>query len=115
LNLPTITFARRLKGAVLFAETIQARRQRGAWERLISYIESSDSLSDFDKAAAFAEGYAQGLVDSEQIEISIERDLLIITIVDEWRRHYIQSNISTTRSTPLSKDIHDFKISALRR
>ena len=100
MNLPTIAFARRLKGAVLFAETIQGRRQRGAWERLISYIESSDSLSDFDKAAAFAEGYAQALVDSNQIEISTERDLLIITIVDQWR-HCIHSNNSSTCSTPL--------------
>ncbi|MEX5695027.1 hypothetical protein ABFV48_26835, partial [Pseudomonas syringae] len=58
-----------------FADSIQGRRQRGAWERLISYIVSSDSLSDFDKAAAFAEGYARALVDSEQIEISTEQDL----------------------------------------
>lgn len=101
MNLPTIAFARRLKGAVLFAETIQGRRQRGAWERLICYIESSDSLSDFDKAAAYAEGYAQALVDSNQIEISTERDLLIISIVDEWRRHFIHSNVSSTCSTPL--------------
>lgn len=101
MNLPTTPFPRCLKGAMSFADSIQGRRQRGAWERLISYIESSNSLSDFDKAASFAEGYAQGLVDSEQIEISTERDLLIITIVDEWRRHCIQSNISTTRNTPL--------------
>ncbi|MEX5687906.1 hypothetical protein [Pseudomonas silesiensis] len=83
-----------------FADSIQGRRQRGAWERLISYIESSDSLSDFDKAAAFAEGYAKALVDSEQIEISTEQDLLIISIVDEWRRHFIRPNVSSTCSTP---------------
>lgn len=93
MNLPTIAFARSLKGAMSFAETIQGHRQRGAWERLISYIESSDSLPDFDKAAAFAEGYAKALADSEQIEVSIERDLLIITIVEEWRRHRTHSNI----------------------
>jgi hypothetical protein len=114
LNLPTIAFARCLKGTVSFAETIQGHRQRRAWERLISYIESSDSLSGFDKAAAFAEGYAQALVDCEQIEISTERDLLIISIVDEWRRDFVRSNVSSTAALPSSKDIHDFQISALR-
>lgn len=101
LNLPMIAFARSLKGAVLFAETIQGRRQRRAWERLVSYIDSSESLSDFDRAAAFAEGYAQALVEGEQIEISIERDLLIISIVDAWRRHFIHTNGSSTFNTPL--------------
>ncbi|WP_053269064.1 hypothetical protein [Pseudomonas chlororaphis] len=95
MNPPTIVFVRALKGALSFAETIQDHRQRRAWERLVSYIESSDSPSDFDKAAAFAERYAQALVDGEQIEISTERDLLIISIVDEWRRHFIRSNISS--------------------
>ena len=58
----------------------------GAW--------ASDSLSAFDKAAARAEGYAQALVDSEQIDSkSTERDLLIIATVDEWRQHHIHSNI----------------------
>jgi hypothetical protein len=37
----------------------------------------------------------------EQIEISTERDLLIISIVDEWRRHFIRSNFSATCNTPL--------------
>lgn len=101
MNLPTIPFPRCLKGAMSFADAIQGRRQRGAWERLISYIESSDSLPNFDKAAAYAEGYAQALVDSNQIEISTERDLLIISIVDEWRRHFIHSNASSTCSTLL--------------
>ncbi|VVQ10091.1 hypothetical protein PS928_03580 [Pseudomonas fluorescens] len=101
MNLPTIPFARCLKDSMSFAETIQGHRQRRAWERLVSYIESSDSLSDFDKAAAFAEGYAKALVDSDQIEISTERDLLIIAIVDEWRRHCIHSKISSTFSTSL--------------
>lgn len=103
MSLPTIAFARCLKDAVSFAETIQGHRQRRAWERLVSYIESSDSLSGFDKAAAFAEGYAQALVDGEQIEISTERDLLIISIVDEWRRHFISSDVSSTFSTSLLK------------
>lgn len=61
----------------------------------------SDSPSDFDRAAAFAEGYAQALVDGEQIEISTERDLLIISIVDEWRRNFIRTIGSSTFSTPL--------------
>lgn len=101
MNLPTIAFARSLKDAVTFAETIQGHRQRSAWERLVSYIASSDSPSDFDRATAFAEGYAQALVDGEQIEISIERDLLIISIVDEWRRNFIRTIGSSTFSTPL--------------
>lgn len=101
MNLPTIAFARCLKGAVSFAETIQGQRQRRAWERLVSYIGSSESLSNFDRAAAFAEGYAQALVDGEQIEVSTERDLLIISIVEEWRRHFISTNGSSTFSTPL--------------
>jgi hypothetical protein len=101
VNLPAIAFARSLKGAVPFAETVQGRRQRRAWERLVSFIDSSESLSNFDRAAAFAEGYAQALVDGEQIEISIERDLLIISIVDEWRRHFIRTNGSSSFSTPL--------------
>lgn len=101
MNLPTIAFARSLKGAVSFAETILGHRQRRAWERLVSYIDSSESLSNFDRAAAYAEGYAQALVDGEQIEISIERDLLIISIVDEWRRHLIHTDGSSTFSTPL--------------
>jgi len=100
LNLPTIAFARCLKGAVPFAETIQGHRQRRAWERLVSYIATSDS-PDCDRAAAFAEGYAQALVDGEQIEISIKRDLLIISIVDEWRRHFLRTNGSSTFTTPL--------------
>lgn len=101
MNLPKIAFARCLKGAVLFAQNIQGHRQRRAWERLVNYIDSSESLSGFDRAAAFAEGYAQALVDGELIEISTERDLLIISIVDEWRRDFVRSNVSSTCSTPL--------------
>lgn len=101
MNLQTIAFARSLEGAVPFADTIQGHRQRRAWERLVSYVVSSDSPSDFDRAAAFAEGYAQALVDGEQIEISTERDLLIISIVDEWRRHFIRTNGSSTFRPPL--------------
>ena len=101
MNQPTIAFACCLKGAISFGKTIQGYRQRGAWERLIGYIESSDSLSEFDKAAAFAEGYAKALADCEQIEISIERDLLIIRIVDQWRCYRFHSNTLTTYCVPL--------------
>ncbi|WP_224794177.1 hypothetical protein [Pseudomonas fluorescens] len=63
--------------------------------RPINYIEPSDSPSAFDKAAAYAEGYAQALVDGEQIGASIDLDLLIIATMDEWRRHRIDLNIPT--------------------
>lgn len=97
LNLSTNVFIHRLKGAISFPETILGTRQRRAWERLISYIESSSSLSEFDKAAARAEGYVQALVDSEQIDPkSTERELLIIATVDELRRHHSHLITTTT-------------------
>lgn len=97
LNKSTIAFIQCLNGAIAFSQTTQGNRQRKAWERLINYIGSSGSLSEFDKAAARAEGYAQALVDGEQIDTkSTERDLLIIATVDEWRRHLIRSNLPTS-------------------
>ncbi|WP_223507729.1 hypothetical protein [Pseudomonas sp. BF-B-25] len=96
MNQSTIAFIERLIGAIAFSQTIQGNRQRRAWERLINYIGSSASLSEFDKASARAEGYAQALVDSEQIDTkSTECDLLIIATIDEWRRHHIHSNTPT--------------------
>jgi len=82
---PTDDYAQRLSAAISFPNTILGDRQHGAWQRLISVIKSSETLSAFDKAAAYVEGYAHALVDSDQIEISIERDLLIIETVDAWR------------------------------
>lgn len=84
-----------LRGAISFPETILGDRQRRTWERLISYIESSDSPSAFDKAAAYIEGYAHALIDSDQIDISIERDVLIIETVDAWRCARVGSTTST--------------------
>ncbi|WP_223527291.1 hypothetical protein [Pseudomonas sp. BF-B-26] len=98
LSLSTIEFIQCLQSAISFSKTTQGNRQRRSWERLIDYIESSTSLAEFDKAAARAEGYAQALVDGEQIDTkSTERDLLIITTVDEWRRHHIHSNTPTSQ------------------
>jgi hypothetical protein len=92
----TSAFIQSLKGAISFSETTRGNRQRRAWERLIDYIESSSTLSAFDNAAARAEGYAQALVDSEQIDtLSTDRDLLIIVTVDAWRRH-LQSNLQAS-------------------
>jgi len=85
-------FAQQLTGAITFPTTFQGERQRHAWERLISYIEFSDSPSAFNKAAAYAEGYAHALVDSGQINISPDRDLLIIATVDAWRCTRTYSN-----------------------
>lgn len=76
-----------------FPNTILGNRQRGSWERLVHYIESSDSLPNFDKATAYAEGYAQALVDGQQINVSTERDLLIIETVDEWRQRFLQRSL----------------------
>lgn len=84
-----------LRRAISFPETILGNRQRRTWERLISYIESSDSPSAFDKAASHAEGYVHALVDSDQIHVSIERDLLIIETVDAWRCARVGSSTST--------------------
>lgn len=98
LSLSTIAFIQCLQSAISFSKTTQGNRQRRAWERLIGYIESSASLAEFDKAAARAEGYVQALVDSEQIDTkSTERDLLIIATVDEWRRHHIHSDTTTSQ------------------
>ncbi|WP_224792083.1 hypothetical protein [Pseudomonas fluorescens] len=96
LNRSTADFAQSLSGAIAFSHTILGNRQRRAWEQLINYIRSSDSLPEFDKASARAEGYVQALVDSEQIDTkSTERDLLIIATIDEWRRHHIHMNTKT--------------------
>ena len=89
-----------LRGAISFPQTILGNRQRRTWERLINYIESSDSPSAFDKAASHVEGYVHGLVDSDQIHVSIERDLLIIEMVDAWRCARTYTNTSTNLSYP---------------
>lgn len=91
----TNDFAQRLTSAISFPSTILGNRQRRTWERLISTIKSSETLSAFDKAAVYAEGYAHALVDSSQIGISIERDLLIIETVDAWKQTRTDSNTST--------------------
>ncbi|KFE52391.1 hypothetical protein [Pseudomonas syringae] len=93
---PTDDYAQRLSAAIPFPKTILGNRQHGAWQRLISVIKSSETLSAFDKAAAYVEGYAHALVDSDQIEISIERDLLIIETVDAWRCARNEFNSSTS-------------------
>lgn len=36
-------------------------------------------------------GFAQALVDNEQINLSIHRDVQIIAALNEWRRHHILS------------------------
>lgn len=92
---PTDDYAQRLSAAIPFPKTILGNRQHGAWQRLISVIKSSETLSAFDKAAAYVEGYAHALVDSHQIEISIERDLLIIETVNAWRCARVGSSTST--------------------
>jgi hypothetical protein len=91
----TDEFAQRLSGAISFPSTILGNRHRCTWERLISYIASSGCKSSFENAAAYAEGYAQALVDSDQVDVSIERDLLIIETVDAWRHMRHDSNTST--------------------
>ena len=96
----TDDFAHRLTGAMSFPSTILGNRQRRTGERLISTIKSSETLSAFDKAAAYAEGYAHALVDSSQIGISIERDLLIIETVDAWRQTRTAPNTSAHLSYP---------------
>ncbi|EIK61908.1 hypothetical protein PflSS101_2714 [Pseudomonas lactis] len=94
-----------LRGAISFPKTILGNRQRRTWERLISYIESSDSPSAFDKAASYIEGYVHALVDSDQIHVSIERDLLIIETVDAWRCTRTESNTSPYLN---AQENHDF-------
>ncbi|MFJ4140086.1 hypothetical protein [Pseudomonas fragi] len=93
---PTDEYAQRLSAAISFPKTTLGNRQRGAWQRLISVIKSSETLSAFDKAAAYVEGYAHALVDSDQVDISIDRDLLIIETVDAWRCARNDSNSPTS-------------------
>ncbi|WP_282363032.1 hypothetical protein [Pseudomonas sp. PS01297] len=100
MTLSTHDFAQRLCGVLSFPCTILGNRQRRTWERLISHIESSACTSEFDKAAAYAEGYVQALADCDQIEISIARDLLIIATVDAWRFARTYPNTSTNLSYP---------------
>lgn len=85
----------RLCGAISFPNTTLGNRQRVAWKRLINNIASSACSSTFDKAAAYAEGYAHALVDSDQVDISIQRDVLIIETVDAWRCARVGSSTST--------------------
>lgn len=92
---PTDDYAQRLSDAIPFPKTILGNRQHGAWQRLISVIKSSETLSAFDKAAAYVEGYTHALIDSDQIDISIERDVLIIKTVDAWRCARVGSSTST--------------------
>lgn len=91
---PTDDYAQHLSAAILFPETILGNRQRCAWQRLISVIKSSETLFAFDKAA-YVEGYAHALVDSDQIDISIERDVSIIETVNAWRCARSNSSTST--------------------
>lgn len=98
MTLSTHYFAQRLGGAFSFPFTILGNRQRRTWERLIGYIETSACTSEFNKAAAYAEGYAHALADSGQINISTDRDLLIIATVDAWRCARTYPNTSTNLS-----------------
>ncbi len=85
----------RLCGAISFPNTTLGNRQRVAWKRLINNIASSACSSTFDKAAAYAEGYAHALVDSDQIDICIERDVFFIEMVNAWRCARNNSSTST--------------------
>ncbi|TFY91223.1 hypothetical protein DYL59_07020 [Pseudomonas kairouanensis] len=100
MTFSTHDFSRRLNSALSFPYTIIGNRQRRTWERLIGYIESSACTSEFNKAAAYAEGYAHALADSGQIDISTDRDLLIIATVDAWRCTRTYPNTSTNLSCP---------------
>ncbi|MFJ2426739.1 hypothetical protein [Pseudomonas sp. NPDC087804] len=100
MTLSTHYFAQRLSGAFSFPFTILGNRQRRTWERLIGYIETSACTSEFNKAAAYAEGYAHALADSGQINISKDRDLLIIATLDAWRCARTYPNTSTNLSYP---------------
>lgn len=100
LTSSTDDFAQRLSGALSFPFTILGSRQRRTWERLIYYIESSACTSEFNKAAAYAEGYAHALADSGQIDISTDRDLLIIATIDAWRCTRTYPNTLTNLSYP---------------
>ncbi|WP_163912851.1 hypothetical protein [Pseudomonas frederiksbergensis] len=98
MTLSTHDFGQRLSGAFSFPRTILGNRQRRTWDRLISYIESSTCTAEFNKSAAYARGYAQALVDSDQIDISTDRDLLIIATMDAWRCARTYPNTSTNLS-----------------
>ncbi|WP_338486029.1 hypothetical protein VRB67_14065 [Pseudomonas trivialis] len=98
LTFSTHDFAQRLSGAFSFPCTILGNRQRRTRERLISYIESSTCTAEFNKSAAYAEGCAHALVDSGKIDISTDRDLLIIATVDAWRCARTYLNTSTNLS-----------------
>lgn len=100
MTLSTHDFAHRLSDALSFRCTVLGNRQRRTWERLISYIESAACISEFNKAAAYAEGYAHALADSGQIDISTDRDLLIIATMDAWRCIRTYPNTSTNLSYP---------------
>ncbi|MBA1429135.1 hypothetical protein [Pseudomonas orientalis] len=100
MTFSTHDFAQRLSGALTFPCTILGNRQRRTWERLISYIESSTCTAEFNKAAAYAEGYAHALADSGQIYTSTDRDLLIIATVDAWRCTRTESNTSPYLNAP---------------
>jgi hypothetical protein len=89
-----------MSGAFSFPCTILGNRQRRTWERLISNIESSTCTAEFNKSAAYAEGYAHALADCGQIDISTDRDLLIIATVDAWRCARTYPNTSTSLSHP---------------
>jgi hypothetical protein len=98
LTSSTDDFAQRLNSALSFPYPIIGNRQRRTWQRLISHIESSVCTSEFNKAAAYAEGYAHALADSGQIYTSTDRDLLIIATVDAWRCDRTYPNTSTNLS-----------------
>ncbi|MBX4138829.1 hypothetical protein K1567_23255 [Pseudomonas sp. S5F11] len=98
MTLSTHDFAQRLSSILTLPCTILGNRQRRTWERLIGFIESSACTSEFDKASAYAEGYAHALADSGQINISTDRDLLIIATVDAWRCARTYPNTSTNLS-----------------
>ncbi|OPA95618.1 hypothetical protein BFW88_07700 [Pseudomonas fluorescens] len=100
MTLSSHDFAQRLCSVLSFPCTILGNRQRRTWERLISHIESSACTSEFDKAAAYSEGYAHALADSGQIDISTDRDLLIIATMDAWRCARTYPNTSTNLSYP---------------
>lgn len=104
MTLSAHDFEQRLRSALSFPCTVLDNRHRRTWERLISYIESSACTSEFNKAAAYAEGYAHGLADSGQIDISTDRDLLIIATVDAWRCARNYPNTSTNLSYPRNHD-----------
>jgi hypothetical protein len=52
------------------------------------------------QAASYAEGYAHTLVDCGQIDLSTDRDLLIIATMDAWRCARTYPNTSTNLSYP---------------